>query len=65
MINKKNICPCCSNSMLRHLDGGRSYWFCRNCWLELPEHNVKQKLQINLNYREWAMAKRELGVNTK
>lgn len=30
------ICPCCSNKMLRHIRHGHLYWFCRDCWLELP-----------------------------
>ncbi|PSB13076.1 hypothetical protein C7B61_05050 [filamentous cyanobacterium CCP1] len=29
-------CPCCSNSMLRHIRHHQVYWFCRSCWQEMP-----------------------------
>jgi hypothetical protein len=29
-------CPCCSDSLLHHLRGTESYWFCRSCWQEMP-----------------------------
>ncbi|PSB24140.1 hypothetical protein C7B82_28250 [Stenomitos frigidus ULC18] len=31
-----NACPCCSNSMLRHVRHHEVYWFCRSCWQEMP-----------------------------
>lgn len=38
------ICPCCSKPMLHHLGNHREYWFCRNCWQEMPDLEViKQK----------------------
>ena len=30
-------CPCCSNPMLHHLGDRREYWFCRECWQEMPD----------------------------
>jgi hypothetical protein len=29
-------CPCCSDSLLHHIRGTESYWFCRSCWQEMP-----------------------------
>jgi hypothetical protein len=31
------ICPCCSHTLLHHLSHHREYWFCRNCWQEMPD----------------------------
>lgn len=35
-MNTKNICSCCSKTMLRHISKDRIYWFCRSCWQEMP-----------------------------
>jgi hypothetical protein len=39
-FDKKEVfmtsCPCCTNQMLRHLRQGQVYWFCRQCWQEMP-----------------------------
>ncbi|MGB3761411.1 MAG: hypothetical protein WBA07_34375 [Rivularia sp. (in: cyanobacteria)] len=29
-------CPCCGGSLLRHVRHGSLYWFCQNCWQEVP-----------------------------
>jgi hypothetical protein len=29
-------CPCCTDSLLHHIRGSESYWFCRSCWQEMP-----------------------------
>ena len=31
-----DTCPCCSDVLLRHVDHGSLYWFCRSCWAEMP-----------------------------
>ncbi len=31
-----NSCPCCGNNLLRHVRHGEIYWFCQNCWQEVP-----------------------------
>lgn len=31
-----NQCPCCNGSLLHHIRKGGSYWFCSNCWQEMP-----------------------------
>ena len=35
-MNSFTICPCCSNIMLHYVSKHREYWFCRNCWQEMP-----------------------------
>lgn len=29
-------CPCCSGRLLAHVRSSQVYWFCRNCWQEMP-----------------------------
>ncbi|MFW6359769.1 MAG: hypothetical protein ACOC0N_11240 [Chroococcales cyanobacterium] len=29
-------CPCCSHRLLRHIRKNEVYYFCRNCWQEMP-----------------------------
>jgi hypothetical protein len=31
-----DTCPCCADTLLRHVDHGSLYWFCRSCWAEMP-----------------------------
>jgi hypothetical protein len=31
-----DTCPCCGDALLRHVDHGNLYWFCRSCWAEMP-----------------------------
>ncbi len=31
-----STCPCCSDTLLRHIQHGSLYWFCRSCWAEMP-----------------------------
>lgn len=33
MIN----CPCCANTMLRHIRHQGIYWFCPHCYQEMPD----------------------------
>jgi hypothetical protein len=41
-VKTMNTCPCCSNRLLRHIRCHEVYWFCRNCWQEMPVWNRKQ-----------------------
>ena len=36
MMKSIAICPCCFDAMLHHIGSGKEYWFCRNCWQEMP-----------------------------
>jgi hypothetical protein len=29
-------CPCCSDKLLRHIQGASIHWFCRSCWQKMP-----------------------------
>ena len=42
-MNVLTICPCCSTPMLHHYGNHREYWFCRNCWQEMPDIEVAKK----------------------
>ena len=50
-MNVNSSCPCCSSSMLLHLNRRRSYWFCNHCRLEMPNLNYefKRKKTVNLS----------------
>ncbi|TAE58410.1 MAG: hypothetical protein EAZ76_07260 [Nostocales cyanobacterium] len=36
MSQKANTCPCCGDSILRHIRHGELYWFCLSCRQEVP-----------------------------
>ena len=46
---KSNNCPCCSQSMLLHLSGRRSYWFCNHCRLEMPDVKASKQKRMKLD----------------
>jgi hypothetical protein len=55
-----NTCPCCSHPLLRHIHRHEVYWFCRNCWQEMPMLSGESKLSHkDLAY---AIRKRELLI---
>lgn len=31
-----NLCPCCSDRLLRHVRHNNIYWFCSRCHQEMP-----------------------------
>ncbi|MBW4612674.1 MAG: hypothetical protein KME21_05225 [Desmonostoc vinosum HA7617-LM4] len=39
-------CPCCSNILLQHTRGSETYWFCRNCWQEMPVFSWNKSNQL-------------------
>ncbi len=55
-----STCPCCSHQLLRHIHRHEVYWFCRNCWQEMPMLSSED----NLSQRDWKtfIRKRELAV---
>lgn len=49
-------CPCCSSPMLHHFRDRQEYWFCRQCWQEMPDllevrrkSNFSQHQIVNLS----------------
>ncbi|MDJ0591555.1 MAG: hypothetical protein QNJ72_16405 [Pleurocapsa sp. MO_226.B13] len=47
----KNSCPCCSDSMLRHLSNRHSYWFCPSCRIEMPDVASKKAEGVKSNVK--------------
>jgi ribosomal protein L37AE/L43A len=35
-MKEKYSCPCCSNTLLRHIRSGVVYWRCSYCYQEMP-----------------------------
>ncbi|MDX2228285.1 MAG: hypothetical protein NW220_01515 [Leptolyngbyaceae cyanobacterium bins.349] len=51
-------CPCCSTPMLRHIRQQQVYWFCRECWQEMPFgqaglNSVSTALERHLNHQDY------------
>ncbi|MEM7759853.1 MAG: hypothetical protein AAF298_17240 [Cyanobacteria bacterium P01_A01_bin.40] len=40
------ICPCCSSPLLHHVSNHGEYWFCRHCWQEMPDLELKQEKRV-------------------
>lgn len=51
MNRQTQTCPCCDNSLLRHIRHGKIYWFCTHCWQEVPLLAIGQtpKLETNIS----------------
>ena len=46
-------CPCCSHQLVRHIRPRGLYWFCSQCWAEMPNLSAvvcHQKNQVNTNH---------------
>lgn len=41
-----NTCPCCSNTLLRHISHKKVIWFCLSCRQEMPQLVTKKKNTI-------------------
>jgi ribosomal protein L37AE/L43A len=39
-------CPCCTQTMMRHIRHHHIYWFCRSCWQEMPVFEADPAQQI-------------------
>lgn len=45
-------CPCCSNTLLRHIRSREIYWFCIHCHQEMPNYSaLSSTLKVNTNLR--------------
>ncbi|MEM6610900.1 MAG: hypothetical protein AAF652_01340 [Cyanobacteria bacterium P01_C01_bin.72] len=60
------VCPCCNNTLLHHFSDRREYWFCRQCWQEMPDlHNLKlspQRLEKKAVNLPISLVKRKISV---
>jgi ribosomal protein L37AE/L43A len=47
MNMRSNTCPCCGDSLLRHVRHGELYWFCQTCRQEVPllSANIQSSLK--------------------
>lgn len=52
MNMRNNSCPCCGDSLLRHVRPGGVYWFCTSCWQEVPLFAVSQAPRAEAAKRE-------------
>jgi ribosomal protein L37AE/L43A len=52
-------CPCCSDSMLRHIRHHQVYWFCRSCWQEMPAYRCNENHPSNISKPAASMALQE------
>ncbi|WRH66740.1 MAG: hypothetical protein RSE13_24980 [Planktothrix sp. GU0601_MAG3] len=34
-----STCPCCSDTLVRHIRSREVYWFCRHCYQEMPDYD--------------------------
>lgn len=52
IMNILTTCPCCSGTMLHHIGHHRDFWFCRNCWSEMPNlDGVERKAHVSAKYQ--------------
>lgn len=42
-----NNCPCCSDTMLRHIRHQEIYWYCLYCRQEMP--NLKENFTMSID----------------
>ncbi|MUL38204.1 hypothetical protein BWI75_18180 [Gloeocapsopsis sp. AAB1 = 1H9] len=35
-VKGAHTCPCCSETLLRHLGAGKLFWRCSHCYQEMP-----------------------------
>lgn len=49
-------CPCCSRTMIRHLNHQRMYWFCRHCWQEMPDLTAVERIGLSHNYKSFNLS---------
>jgi DNA-directed RNA polymerase subunit M/transcription elongation factor TFIIS len=42
-----NYCPCCSDVLLKHVNSHETYWFCRQCWQEMPVFDLNTYANIH------------------
>ena len=50
-----NICPCCSETLLRHARSNRIYWFCTHCWQEMDDpSSVRAEIENSHSLMEFS-----------
>jgi len=49
-MNKKHVCPCCSQPLLQHFSHHKIYWFCGHCHQEMPDLDNLWETQLSLQH---------------
>ena len=42
-----SMCPCCSNTLLRHIYRQQMIWFCSACRQEMPNFDLYKKINLD------------------
>lgn len=50
MLNN-HLCPCCSQTLLRHITFKRTFWFCNHCYQEMPD--LTSLREAELEQQHW------------
>ncbi|MEM8719073.1 MAG: hypothetical protein AAGE84_07155 [Cyanobacteria bacterium P01_G01_bin.39] len=50
-MNTLFICPCCSSPLLHHVSNHGEYWFCRHCWQEMPDVELKPDKKAHIPHK--------------
>ena len=56
------VCPCCSSPLLHHVSNHGEYWFCRHCWQEMPDFELKQEKRASKSHKN-SLAKELISLN--
>ncbi|MDJ0618113.1 MAG: hypothetical protein QNJ63_15435 [Calothrix sp. MO_192.B10] len=54
-------CPCCSHTLLQHVRGSLTYWFCRHCWQEMPVFSENRSITFTNLFAEQVSSKQEIS----
>ncbi len=54
-------CPCCSHTLLQHVRGSLTYWFCRHCWQEMPVFSENRSITFTNLFSEQVSSKQEVS----
>ena len=49
----KHRCPCCSNTLLRHIVLGKLYWRCNHCYQSMPVIEDATEMSLFMTYKTW------------
>ncbi|BAZ70787.1 hypothetical protein NIES4106_55840 (plasmid) [Fischerella sp. NIES-4106] len=63
-VQVKN-CLCCSHQLLQHIRNNRVYWFCRNCWQEMPLLDLEIHNSLSASITTIHTGKDRLILNNK
>lgn len=61
-MNALYVCPCCSSPLLHHVNSRGEYWFCRHCWQEMPDVELKQERKVQ-SHRKNSLVREFTSLN--